>query len=124
MLSVGCKTVSPYYEDLVKFAQLGHKTEGCPVTNFRVRFDTCVPEIRVAGGEGWIQLKSLTDLPYSVPPGLKYRRFTKLRHDQMATGHRDPLVPEVSTPLEVETSGAGGGVQSGPSHTSTPGNLS
>ena len=72
---------------------------------------------------GWIQLKSLTDLPYSVPPGLNYCRFTKLRLDHMAVGYWDPLVPEVSTPPVVETTGAGGGVQSGPPRTSTPGNF-
>ena len=78
--------VSPYYEDLVKFAKLGHKTKGCPVTNFRVHFDSRVPEIQVSGGEGWIKLHSLSDLPYSVPSGLSYRRFAKLRHDQIVTG--------------------------------------
>ena len=66
-------SVSPYYEDLVKFAQLGHKTKECPVTNFSVHFDSRVPEIQVSGGEGWIKLHSLSDLPYSVPSGLSYR---------------------------------------------------
>ena len=83
-----------------------------------VRFDSPVPEIQVVGGEGWIQLKSTADLPYSVPPGLNYR------HEQMAAGLRDPIVPEVSTPPKETTSGDGGGVQSGPCCTSTPGNSS
>ena len=53
---LGCKcrvqaAVSPYYEDLVKFAQLGRKTEGCPVINYRVHFDSCVPEIQVTGDQ-------------------------------------------------------------------------
>ena len=42
--------VSPYYEDLAKFGQIDHKTKGCLVTNFRVGFDSCVPDIRVEGG--------------------------------------------------------------------------
>ena len=42
--------VSPCYEDLVKFANLGRKTDGCPVINYRVHFDTRVPEIQVSGG--------------------------------------------------------------------------
>ena len=112
--------VSSYYEDLVKFAQLGHKTEGCPLTNFRVRFDTPVPEIQVGGREDWVQLNSLADLPYSVPSGRSYSRYCKLRHDRMATGHRTALVPKVSAPPVGGTSGAGGGAQSGPHCTSTP----
>ena len=115
--------VSPYYEDLVKFAQLGHKTKGCPVTNFRVHFDLRVPEIQVSGGEGWIRLHSSADLLYSVPSGLSYRPFAKLRHDQIAAGLRDPIVPQVSTPPGESTSEEPGGVQHGPSRTSTPGNF-
>ena len=111
--------VSPENEDLVKFAQLGLKTKDCPVTNFRVRFDSRVPEIQVSGGGDWIQLHSCSDLPYSVPVGLSYRCFAKLRHDDMAAGLRDPLVPEVSTPPEEPSEGLGG-VQHGPGRTSTP----
>ena len=126
---LGCKcrvqaAVSPYYEDLVKFAQLGRKTEGCPVINYRVHFDTRVPEIQVTGGEGWIKLYSVSNLPYSVPPGCSFRRFAKLRHDIVAAGGSDPIVPVPPTPPETSTSSeANGGVQHGPSATSTPGNL-
>ena len=115
--------VSPCYEDLVKFAQFGRKTDGCPVTNYRVHFDTRVPEIQVTGREGWTKLHSTSDLSYSVASGLSYRRFAKIRHDMMAAGQQDPIVPEIPTPPEgMSTSEDLGGVQHGPGRTSTPGN--
>ena len=113
--------VSPYYEDLVKFAQLGRKTDGCPVINYRVHFDTRVPEIQVTGGEGWIKLYSVANLPYSVPPGYSFRRFSKHRHDIVSSGGSDPLVPVPPTPPEnPPSSGSLGGLQHGPAATSTP----
>ena len=115
--------VSPSYEDLVKFAQLGRKTEGCPLLNYRVHFDTRVPEIQVSGREGWTKLHSLADLPYSVALGLSYRRFAKIRHDMIAEGLQDPLVPVVPAPPEGSLPSEGlGGVQHRPGRTSTPGN--
>ena len=95
---------------------------GCPVINYRVHFDTRVPEIQVSGGEGWIKLHSSSDLPYPVASGLTFRRFAKIRHDMMAAGEKDPIVPEVPTPPEDSTtSDDHGGVLHGPGLTSTPG---
>ena len=83
-----------------------------------------MPEIQVTGREGWIKLNSSSDLPYSVAPGLSYRRFAKIRHDMMAAGEQDPIVPEVPSPPQGSaTSDGQGGDQHGPSHTSTPGNF-
>ena len=41
--------VSPFYADLVKFAQLGYGIEGCKVTGYRVLFESCIPQIQVGG---------------------------------------------------------------------------
>ena len=81
-----------------------------------------MPEIQVTGREGWIKLHSTSDLPLSVPSGLSFRRFAKLRHDKIAAGLQDPIVPVVSTPPGGSTSDDIGGVQHGPGRTSTPGN--
>ena len=39
--------VSPFYADLVKFAQLGYGIEGCLVTGYRVPFESRISEIQV-----------------------------------------------------------------------------
>ena len=87
--------VSPFYADLVKFAQLGYGIDGCLITGYRVNF-----EIQVGGREDWVELKDLLILPYSVSSGFSYRRFLKYRSDQTAPGLWDPTVPEVSVPPE------------------------
>ena len=110
--------VSPFYADLVKFAQLGYGIDGCLITGYRVNF-----EIQVGGREDWVELKDLLILPYSVSSGFSYRRFLKYRSDQTAPGLWDPTVPEVSVPPEGASSGSGGGAQSESSRTSTPGNF-
>ena len=76
------------------------------------------------GSGDWIPLKDLRALPYSVPSELSYCRFVKFRNDCMAAGHPDPTIPDVSAPLEVETSGEEGGAQPSQQRSSTPGNFS
>ena len=54
--------------------------------------------------------------------GLTFRRFAKIRHDMMAAGEKNSIVPEVPTPPEDSTTSEDhGGVLHGPGLTSTPG---
>ena len=82
-----------------------------------------IPEIQVGGSKDWVELKDLSMLPYCVPSGLSYCLFLKFRTDQIAAGLWDPTWSEDFFPPVASTSGLGGGTQSEPSHTSTPGNF-
>ena len=93
-------TVASFNEDLVKFAKLGCETEACPVKSYRALFDSCTTEILIQGSENWIPLKDITDLPYSVPLGLSYRRFLEFRAEHVAAGLQDPVIKRSSLLLK------------------------
>ena len=113
--------VTPFYKELVKFAQVGCRIDSCPIKGYRVWYESHIPEILLEGSWDWIPLKDLDALPYSGPSGLSYHRFIKFRNDRMAVGHRHSTIPDVSALLEDETSGEDGGAQPLQQQSLTPG---
>ena len=87
--------MTPYNEDLVKFAKLGYKDRIFPILCYWVRFDTRTPEILVNDSQDWQPLNDVSNLPYSVPLGLRFRGFLAYRVRHHTEGALDPqhLVP-------------------------------